>query len=290
MLRRKLFRLRLRSQTLELGGRTLIMGVLNVTSDSFSGDGRRDLQSAVSLGLELADQGADILDVGGESTRPGAISISAREELARVVPVLEALRGKLRIPISVDTRKAAVAEAALSAGAEIINDVSALSSDARMAEVACEGNAAIILMHMRGTPRTMQKNRFAANVMREVSSGLRRAIARARHMGVRKSQLLIDPGIGFGKTYEQNFELLARLPEFAGLGYPMVIGTSRKGFLGRTLALAGEPPVPPKERLLGTAATVTAAILGGAHIVRVHDVAEMVRIAQVSDKIAAHCR
>jgi dihydropteroate synthase len=284
--RRKQFRLRLPSRTLVLGERTVVMGVLNVTPDSFSDGGAfLDSQAAVARALELERDGADILDIGGESTRPTALPVSAREELSRILPLFEALRGKLRIPISVDTQKSEVAEAALAAGAEIVNDISALRTDPRLAGVARQAGAPVILMHMRGTPRTMQRGPFARNVVRDVMSGLREALARARRAGLAKSQILLDPGIGFGKSHEQNFGILARLPEFARLGCPIVIGTSRKGFLGKALAKPGEPPLPPGERLLGTAATVTASILGGAHIVRVHDVAEIARVVRVADAI-----
>jgi dihydropteroate synthase len=284
---RQQFRLRLRSRTLALGKRTLIMGVLNVTPDSFSDGGAyANLDSAVARAVQLERDGADILDIGGESTRPGAAPISARQELLRILPVLNGLRGKLSIPISIDTQKAEVAEAALAAGAEILNDISALGTDPRIAEVACRANVPIILMHLRGTPLTMQKGPFARDVIRDVLAGLRDAAARAKRAGLTKAQLLLDPGIGFGKKENQNFEILARLPEFARLGYPIVIGTSRKAFLGRALARPGEPPVPSDQRLPGTSATVTASILGGAHIVRVHDVAEMACIVRVADRIA----
>jgi dihydropteroate synthase len=287
VIHRKQFRLRLPSRTLVLGERTLLMGVLNVTPDSFSDGGAfLDSQAAVARALELEGNGADILDIGGESTRPAAAPVSAREELSRILPVLEALRGKLHIPISVDTRKSEVAEAALAAGAEIVNDISALRTDPHLAEVARRARAPVILMHMRGTPRTMQRGPFARDVIRDVMAGLRDALARARRAGLAKSQVLLDPGVGFGKSHEQNFEILARLPEFARLGCPIVIGTSRKAFLGKALARPGEPPLPPSERILGTAATVTASILGGAHIVRVHDVAEIVRVARVADAIS----
>jgi len=286
MFRRKHFRLRLGSRTLPLGGRTLIMGVLNVTPDSFSDGGSYlDSEAAVARALVLERDGADILDVGGESTRPGATPVAVEEELRRILPIIEILRGKLRIPISVDTQKAEVAEAALASGAAILNDISALRMDARLAKVAARAHVPMILMHMRGTPRTMQRGPFARDVIRDVMNGLREAVARARHAGLAKSQILLDPGIGFGKTHEQNFEILARLPEFARLGCPLVLGTSRKAFLGKALARPGEPDLPPGERLLGTAATVTASILGGAHIVRVHDVAEMARVARVADAI-----
>jgi dihydropteroate synthase len=286
VIRRKQFRLRLPSRTVVLGERTLIMGVLNVTPDSFSDGGAfLDSQAAVARALELERDGADILDIGGESTRPAAAPVSAREELSRILSVLEALRGKLRIPISVDTQKAEIAEAALAAGAEIVNDISALRTDPRLAEVARRARAPMILMHMRGTPQTMQRGPFARDVIRDVMAGFRDALARARRAGLAKSQILLDPGVGFGKSHEQNFEILARLTEFARLGCPIVVGTSRKAFLGKALARPGEPPLPPSERILGTAATVTASILGGAHIVRVHDVAEIARVARVADAI-----
>jgi dihydropteroate synthase len=286
MFHRKRFRLHLRSRTLILGERTLVMGVLNITPDSFSDGGAYlDSEAAIVRALQIEKDGADILDIGGESTRPGATPVSSEEELRRILPVIQELRRKLRIPISVDTRRADVAEAALDAGAEILNDVSALSKDPRLAEVARRARAPLILMHMRGKPQTMQRGPFARDVIRDVMSGLRAAVARARRAGLAKTQLLLDPGIGFGKKHEQNFEILARLPEFARLGCPIVIGTSRKAFLGEAVAGLGGPSAPSGERLLGTAATVTASILGGAHIVRVHDVAEMVRIARVADHV-----
>jgi dihydropteroate synthase len=206
------------------------------------------------------------------------------------VPVIGVLRGKLRVPMSVDTRRAEVAEAALAAGAEILNDVSGLRMDPRLGEVARRARAPLILMHMRGTPQTMQRGPFARDVIRDVMSGLREAITRAKREGLAKSQLLLDPGIGFGKKHEQNFEILARLPEFARLGCPIVIGTSRKAFLGKAFVKLGEPAAPTDERLLGTAATVTASILGGAHVVRVHDVAEMAGVARIADAINRHRR
>ena len=286
MFHRKRFRLLLRSRALILGERTLVMGVLNVTPDSFSDGGAYlDSGEAVARALQLEQDGADILDIGGESTRPGATLISPEEELRRILPVIQALRGRLRIPMSVDTRSADVAEAALRAGAEILNDVSGLRMDPRLGEVGRRTRAPLILMHMRGTPQTMQRGPFAREVIRDVMAGLRDAVARAKRAGLGKTQLLLDPGIGFGKKHEQNFEILARLPEFARLGCPIVIGTSRKAFLGKALAGSGGPSAPPGDRLLGTAATVTASILGGAHIVRVHDVAEMARVARVADAI-----
>jgi len=223
-----------------------------------------------------------LLDVGGESTRPGSSGVSAEEELRRVLPVLQALCGRTKIPISIDTQKADVAEAALDAGAQIVNDISGLKSDPRIAEVASRRGVPLILMHMRGEPRTMQAGPFARDVMKDVLQGLRRSAAIAHKAGVAESQIVLDPGIGFGKSFAQNYELLQKLPQLAKLGYPLLVGTSRKGFLGATLATNGKP-ASSEERIWGTAATVTASILGGAHIVRVHDVAEMVKVARVAD-------
>ena len=278
---RKKFKLRLPSRTLVLGERTLLMGVLNVTPDSFSDGGLYlDAEEAVARALAMERAGADILDIGGESTRPGSKGVSAEEELRRILPVLEKLRGHIQIPISVDTSKAEVAEAAADAGAEILNDVTALRADPRLTEIARRRKLPIILMHMRGEPRTMQKKPFARNVMRDVTTGLRRAVATARRAGISKSQIVLDPGIGFGKSGTQNYQLLQKLPEFARMGFPLLVGTSRKGFLGK--ALGG---VPENQRVWGTAATVAASILGGAHIVRVHDITEMVQVARVADAI-----
>ncbi|HLE36514.1 MAG TPA: dihydropteroate synthase [Candidatus Acidoferrales bacterium] len=300
MLRRKTFRLRLPSRTLVLGERTLVMGVLNVTPDSFSDGGLyARVEAAVARAFDIEREGADILDIGGESARPGSEGISAEEELARVEPVLEALRGKLTIPISIDTQKSDVALRAALAGAELINDISALRSDPQLADVARMHRLPVILMHMRGTPRNMQKRPFARDILRDVTVGLRDAVARARKAGLKREQLILDPGIGFGKSFRQNYELLAHLDQLARLGYPLLVGTSRKTFIGATVAQAllplsashggkkgGEIPIaPPSERIWGTAATITAAILGGAHIVRVHDVAEMVQVARTADAV-----
>ncbi len=264
-----------------LGERTLVMGVLNVTPDSFSDGGLYfSADAAVAKAIEIEEAGADLLDIGGESTRPGSEGISAEEELGRLLPVLERLRGRLKIPISVDTSKSEVAEAAAEAGAEILNDVTALRADPRLAEIARRRKLPLILMHMRGDPRTMQKKPFARSVLRDVTGALRRAVAVARRAGVSKSQIVLDPGIGFGKSTAQSFELLARLDELARLGFPLMIGTSRKAFIGKTL-----DGIPAAERAWGTAASVTASILAGAHIVRVHDVREMAQVARVADAV-----
>jgi dihydropteroate synthase len=283
MIHRKKYRLRLPSGTLVLGERTLIMGVLNVTPDSFSDGGKYlNAEAAAAHALEMESAGADILDIGGESTRPGSTRVCTEEEMGRVLPVLERLRNRITIPISIDTLKAQVAQAAVDAGAVILNDVSALRSDPAMAEVARRHGLPIILMHMRGTPGTMQRGPFARNVVHDVMQGLRQAIARARRLGIARNQIILDPGIGFGKSFNQNFELLAQLSQFSRLGYPLLVGPSRKAFIGDALGGA-----PPEQRLWGTAATVTASILGGAHIVRVHDVAEMAQLASIADALLA---
>jgi len=280
---RKKFNLRLCSGKLVLGERTLVMGVLNVTPDSFSDGGKFFAEEqAMQHAVQMEGAGADFIDVGGESTRPGSAEISIEEELRRVLPVLGGLRQLLKIPISIDTQKAEAAEAALDAGAQIINDISGLKNDPRIAEVAARRRVPLILMHRRGEPRTMQAGPFARDVMKDVLQGLRRSVEAARKAGVAKSQIILDPGIGFGKSFAQNYELLQKLPQLAKLGYPLLVGSSRKGFLGATLARDGKP-APPEERIWGTAATVTASILNGAHIVRVHDVAEMVQVARVAD-------
>jgi dihydropteroate synthase len=287
---RRRFRLRLGSRTLVLGERTLVMGVLNVTPDSFSDAGLYlDLQSAVAHALAMERAGADIIDIGAESTRPGSLPVSAADQIAHLLPVLRKLRGNLRAPISVDTRSAEVAEAAADAGVQILNDVSALRSDSDLAAVVARHRMAVILMHMRGTPATMQRGPFARDAMRDVVAGLRAAVRQARAAGVGKDRIVLDPGFGFGKRHAQNFELLARLPELARLGFPILVGPSRKSSIGwaqvrETKSRKKDLP-PVNERLWGTAAAVTAAILGGAHIVRVHDVAEMVQVARVADAV-----
>ncbi len=282
-----MYRVKLGRGELVPGRKTLVMGVLNVTPDSFSDGGKFfGVKRAVEHALAMQRDGADIIDIGAESTRPGSEGISATKELGRLLPVLEALRGKLKIPISVDTQKSAVAELAIGAGAAIINDVSGLRHDARLAEIVAKHRVPIILMHMRGKPPTMQKLPFAKNVVKDVLNGLRNSVAVARKAGIAKDKIILDPGIGFGKSFEQNYELLAKLPELAKLGYPLLVGASRKGFLGKTLERNGKPAVMD-ERIWGTAAAVTASILAGAHIVRVHDVAEMVQVARVADCVLA---
>lgn len=270
-------------RVLAYGGRTLVMGVLNVTPDSFSDGGEFfDAGRAAERAEEMIAEGADILDVGGESTRPGGAAVDADEETRRVVPVIKALARRVTVPISVDTTKAEVARAALDAGAEIVNDVSGLRFDPALADVTARAGAGLVLMHSRGTRETMHSVPPVENVMREVTEFLRRAVAEAERRGVERRSIALDPGIGFGKSQEQNVELLARLDEFAAefADFPLLVGTSRKRFVG---ALLGDAPV--SERLHGTMATVTAAILKGAHIVRVHDVRAAVETARVADAI-----
>jgi dihydropteroate synthase len=261
--------------------RTYIMGVLNVTPDSFFDKGRFfDKKKAVSHALKMVFYGADIIDIGGESTRPGAKEVSADEELKRVIPVIEALAGKIKKPISIDTRKAIVAKEALKAGAHIVNDISALNHDPLMADVAASHKAAIILMHMKGIPENMQDLPLYKDVIKEISAYLKKSIKVAVNAGIKKEDIIIDPGIGFGKTLEHNLKILRHLQKFKVLGHPICIGTSRKSFIAK---LIGSDD--PDDRLAGTIATCAIAIMNGAHILRVHDVKESVQAARVTDRI-----
>ena len=281
-----------RSRTLRIGGRlydcserTLIMGVLNVTPDSFSDGGKyRDTERAVERAVEMVRQGADIVDVGGESTRPksssygeGADPISAEEELHRVLPVIDRLRGLLDTPLSIDTTKAEVAEKALRAGAVMVNDVSGFHFDPRMPRVVAEAGASAVVMHTKGPPKTMQEELHYDNLFAQIGEYLREGLALGEGEGVR--DMVIDPGIGFGKTPRDNLRLLVGLRRFRSLGRPIMVGPSRKSFLGAILDL------PVEDRLEGTLAAVVAAILSGADIVRVHDVREVKRAAQVADAL-----
>ncbi len=272
--------LRCGRHALPLGERTLLMGIVNVTPDSFSGDGLAgQVEMAVEQGRRMTAEGADILDIGGESTRPGADPVSLEEELARVLPVVEGLASAVEAPISIDTYKSAVAREALARGATIVNDVSGLHADPGMPAAAAEAGAAVIVMHMRGAPRDMQQDPRYADVIGEISDYLEEGVAAAEAAGIGRDQLVIDPGIGFGKTLEHNLEILRRLREFRCLGLPVMVGASRKSMIGAILDL------PPGERVEGTAATVALAIAAGADIVRVHDVREMARVARVADAI-----
>jgi len=274
---------------LDLESRVLVMGVLNVTPDSFSDGGKyADLEGAVSRALEIEAEGADILDVGGESTRPGATPVSAEEEIGRVIPVIEALRGRLRIPISVDTTKSEVARAAIQSGAEIINDVSGLRFDPAMAEVAAEAGAALVLMHSRGEPGMMHRQPPVDDVFAEVIGGLRRSIEEALSRGARRERIILDPGVGFGKTPEQNLKLIDGLDRIvAEFGLPVALGTSRKSFIKHVMdkALSGHARDDLRERVAGTAATVVIGVLRGARIVRVHDVGLMLAVTRMAESV-----
>jgi dihydropteroate synthase len=262
------------------------MGVLNVTPDSFSDGGEfLSVDKATVRAEEMVQEGADVIDIGGESTRPGAVVVSAEEEIQRVVPVIEELTARIKVPLSIDTTKPLVAAAALNAGVAIVNDVSGLRFDEHIADVAATAKAGLILMHSRGLPGAMHGLPTVENIMEVVTKDLRHSISIAEARGVDRESIVIDPGIGFGKTQEQNLELIAKLDQLMNNfpGFPLLIGTSRKSFLGRILNGA-----PSSERLFGTMATVTAAILNGAHIIRVHDVKASVETARVAEAIKAN--
>ena len=267
-----------RGKTLTLGTQTHVMGILNVTPDSFSDGGcYLDVQQAVKHAETMVAEGATLIDIGGESSRPGASPVSVDEELARVVPVIRALVDIVDVFISVDTSKAEVARRALEAGAHIVNDITALCGDPAIATVVAEMNAGVILMHMKGTPRTMQQTPQYDNVVSEIRLWLKERAQHAEAHGIAAERIIVDPGIGFGKTTEHNLEILKRLSEFRELDQPLLVGTSRKSFIGNVLGL------PVTERVEGTAATVCWAIAHGADIVRVHDVKANVRVAQMTD-------
>jgi dihydropteroate synthase len=315
---RPLFELEIGNRKVRLGERTIIMAALNVTPDSFSDGGLYlDPERAVAHGFELARQGADWIDVGGESTRPGSRQVSAEEELRRVLPVIRSLRRKLpSTPISVDTTKAEVAENAVQAGANILNDVSGLRFDPRLADVARRHKIPLILMHLRGRPETMQRKPFAKDIMRSLRRGLGWSVERALAAGLRRSQLILDPGLGFGKSRAQNFEILAHLTKLQRFGLPVLVGTSRKSFVqavARSASLLADASSGSRKKRrratywpmtgnlntevgarrgvpllqLGDAAAVVAAILAGAHIVRAHDVAGLLPAVRIADAVLA---
>jgi dihydropteroate synthase len=272
--------LRVSGRLLPTSTRCLVMGIVNVTPDSFADGGRYlDPAAAVAHGLELAAEGADLLDVGGESTRPGAAYVEEKVELHRVLPVVEGLAAATDVPISIDTRKAAVAGAALAAGATMVNDISAGRDDPDLLGVAAEAGAAVVLMHMQGTPATMQDDPCYGDVLAEVEAFLQERCVAAEAAGVAREALVVDPGIGFGKRDGHNYALLGGLARFTRLGHPVLVGTSRKGFIGRALDL------PVEERLEGSAAAVVWAVERGARIVRVHDVAPMVRTVRMTEAL-----
>jgi dihydropteroate synthase len=261
--------------TFDFSLRPYIMGIVNVTPDSFS-DGNMYLQpsAAVARAFQLIDDGADIIDIGGESTRPGSESVSVEEELRRVIPIIEKIRAGSNIPISIDTTKSEVARQALATGADIVNDISALKFDEKMMSTVAQTNAAVVLMHIKGTPKTMQSDPGYDNIVAEISSFLQKRIDACKNAGIEK--IIIDPGIGFGKTLEHNLEIFRRLDEFQKLGFPVLVGPSRKSFIGALTGLSVD------ERLEGTAAAVAVSVMRGANILRVHDVKEMKRVATVA--------
>jgi len=270
-----------RKRQFDLGARVLVMGVVNVTPDSFSDGGDFfSTEKAVGRAMELAREGADIIDIGGESTRPGAVEVGVEEELCRVIPVIEELAQKTDTILSIDTRKSRVAREAIRAGATIVNDVSALHHDPAIAGVAAEASAKLILMHMRGTPRDMQKDTVYTDLMNEIIGYLKGSIAQAQQAGVARDNIIIDPGIGFGKTVDHNLTILHRLRELTALGYPVCVGTSRKSFIGKVLNVSN-----PKDRLLGTIVTTALAVWAGARMVRVHDVKEAVAAVRMAESV-----
>lgn len=265
---------------LPMGQRTLVMGIINVTPDSFSGDGVIDTDSAMAKAWRFAEEGADIVDIGGESTRPGSQPVPVDEEMRRILPVIERLKAQnFPLPISVDTYKPKVAKRALEAGACIVNDILGLRQPGMM-ELVAEVKPAVVIMHMQGTPQTMQINPTYKDCVREIAEFLKQQTEAATRVGLSKDRIIVDPGIGFGKTVEHNLEILRRLREIKALGFPVLIGTSRKSFIGKVLEIE-----IPAERVWGTAATVAIAITNGADILRVHDVREMVQVARMVDAI-----
>jgi dihydropteroate synthase len=308
MTRRPIFTLRVAGRRIRLGERTLMMGVLNVTPDSFSDGGLYlDSRSAIEHGLEMARQGADWIDVGGESTRPGSQPITVEEELDRVLPVIRGLHRRLpSLPLSIDTTKSAVAREAVRVGAAIINDVSGLRFEPALGDVARQERTPLVLTHLRGRPQTMQQPPFAQSIARSLGRGLAQSVHRAMARGVDRSQIVIDPGLGFGKTRRQNFEIIAALDRLQRFGLPILVGSSRKSFI--QAVAAGEPieprqakkhsrgpwklmsmsrsgTEPPLTLQIGDAAALVAAILAGAHVVRVHDVAAMMPAVRIADAI-----
>lgn len=268
---------------LVLGPRTLVMGVINVTPDSFSDGGvALDPERAAAIAVAMAVAGADLIDIGAESTRPGANPVGTADEMARVRPVLRALAARVRVPISIDTYKSEVAELALGEGASIVNDISGLQYDPRLAALAAAKGAPIVLMHTRGRPQDMYAHAAYDDVVGEVTADLQRAVERALAAGIARDAIVVDPGLGFAKHASQSLAVLAALDRLAELGFPLLVGPSRKSFMA-----ASTGPLDPETRDWPTAAAVTAAILGGAHIVRVHRVAEMVHVARVADAIRA---
>jgi dihydropteroate synthase len=274
------YTIRCRKRTFTLGKQTLLMGVLNVTPDSFSDGGIFfDKEKAIAHGLKMVEEGADFIDIGGESTRPGSKPLGLDEELRRVIPVIESLAKDVDVPISIDTYKSAVAKKAIEAGAQIINDISGLHLDPSLSQVAAKEDVPLVLMHIRGNPETMQKNIHYESLFSEIIQYLKDSIQRAESAGVDPEQIIIDPGIGFGKTVEDNLLILKNLQEFKILGKPLLLGTSRKSFIGKILN------ADVTERLEGTLSTIVVGVLNGAHIIRCHDVIQAKRAIVIADAV-----
>ena len=277
---KKGYLLEIGQRVLDLSSRTHLMGVLNVTPDSFSDGGKFfKPEEAVKQGLKLAEEGADIIDIGGESTRPGSEHVTIEEELSRVIPVIEELTKMIQVPISIDTYKSKVAKEALDSGASMVNDISGLRYDPEMKKVIAKYDVPVVLMHIKGTPKNMQENPHYDNLIEEIKTYLIESIKIAKEAGIDEDKIIIDPGIGFGKTPEDNLRILKNLNEFTELGRPLMVGVSRKSFIGKILNL------PTEERLEGSLASMAAAILNGANILRVHDVKESKRVAKLVDAI-----
>jgi len=274
------FSIHCRKRTFTLGGQTLLMGILNVTPDSFSDGGLYfNKEKAIAHGLRMVEEGADFLDIGGESTRPGSKPLELEEELSRVIPVIKSLAKEVDVPISIDTYKSKVAQKAMEVGAEIINDISGLNFDQNLAQVAAKGNAPLILMHMRGTPETMQKDVHYDSLFSEILQYLKDSIQKAESAGLDPEQIIIDPGIGFGKTLDDNLLIIKNLSEFRVLGKPILLGTSRKSFIGKILNAEVE------DRLEGTLSSIAIGVLNGAHIIRCHDVLQAKKAIAIADAI-----
>jgi len=274
-------KLKWRNFDFDFSQKTYIMGILNVTPDSFSDGGQFfNKDRAVEQAFRMIEDGADIIDVGGESTRPGAAEVSVKEEIKRVVPIIKAITKQASVPVSIDTYKASVAEAAVSAGASMINDISGLRFDPEMPDIAAKSKVPVVIMHIKGTPKNMQRNPYYKALIPEIMDYLREGISIARRSGISDEKIIIDPGIGFGKTVAHNLEIINRLNEFTGFEKPILLGHSRKAFIGNILDDA-----PVADRLEGTAAAAAIGIFNGANIIRVHDIKEMASVARIADEI-----
>ena len=265
---------------LKMPSHTLIMGILNLTPDSFSDGGQfSDKNQATDYALKMIEDGADMIDIGGESTRPGAVPVSVDEELKRTISIIKSIRQQSDCLISIDTYKSPVAEAALDVGANLVNDISGLTFDEKMIDIVVTRKVPVILMHMKGTPRSMQVDPHYDNVIEEICEFFKRKVKSAKNSGVLDNMIILDPGIGFGKRLEDNFEIIRELKQICAMGYPILLGPSRKSFIGASLNL------PVEERLEGTLASITAGIMNGANIIRVHDVKETLRAVKIIEKI-----